>query len=87
MGPMTPPTATVSVECEVAAQTDLVPFVHNLGCHVTITGYDTEGNQVGYVAAVPIDENEVEIVVVPGTIARLVAAPAPADDTTDEHTP
>ncbi len=71
------------VECEVAAVTQVVEFVHGLGGPIVLTAYDVEGREVGWLADVPITDNEVEVVIVPGTVARLVAelAPDPASPT------
>jgi hypothetical protein len=59
-----------------------VPFRHGLGGEVTVAAYGHDGEPIGYHGAFVIDENEVEVMVVPGTVARLVAEPAPpeADD-------
>jgi hypothetical protein len=65
-------------ECQVAAEDQVVAFVHNLGGPVVITAYDGD-DQVGYIADVEITPNEVEVVVVPGTVTRLVAVPRPPD--------
>lgn len=67
-------------ECEVAAQDQVVAFVHGLGGPVVINAYDATGERVGYIADVDITADEVEVVVVPGTVARLVAVPRPPED-------
>lgn len=68
-------------ECEVAAETQVVEFVHGLGTEdVDISAYDGEGNPMGVPWVTPISPDEVEVVVVPGTTARLVAVPRPPED-------
>lgn len=58
----------------------IVPFVHKLGGPVVVTAFAPNGDRVGYVADIDISADEVEVVVVPGTVARLVAVPRPPDD-------
>lgn len=72
-----PTVAPRNVDCEVAAQDDIVGFVHNLGGPVDVTAFDAEGNRVGYVLATHITDDEVEVIVVPGTVARLRAELSP----------
>lgn len=83
----TPPSAQFtpdSVETEVPAQADIVSVLHRFGGPADIVGYGSTGERVGYVTAVEISPDETEVVVVPGTIARLVATPAVEED---EETP
>lgn len=70
-------------ECTVTdPDAQIVVFVHDLDGPVVITAFDADGDPVGYVADIEITANEVEVVVVPGTVTRLVAVPRPPD--TDE---
>lgn len=63
---------------EVGPDDQIVEFVHNLGGPVIIKAYAYD-EPVGYVADIEITSNEVEVVVVPGTVTRLVAVPRPPD--------
>lgn len=68
-------------ECEVDAATQVVEFVHGLGTEdVDVTAFDVDGNRIGIPWITPISPDEVEVVVVPGTCARLVAVPRPPED-------
>lgn len=68
-------------ECKVAADTQVVEFVHGLGTEdVDITAFDDDGNPIGVPWVTPISPDEVEVVVVPGTTARLVAVPRPPEE-------
>lgn len=73
-------TAERSKSCEVGAQADVVEFVHGLGGPVIVTAYAADGAQVGYLMANEISDDEVEVWVVPGTVARLVAVPEEGED-------
>lgn len=64
---------------EVGADEQIVGFVHNLGGPVVVRAFAYD-EPVGYVADIEISPNEVEVVVVPGTVTRLVATPRPPDE-------
>lgn len=69
----TPNTAAPTAECQVGTANRIVEFVHGLGGPVQVHAYSETGAPVGYNACIEISDDEVEVVVVPGTVARLVA--------------
>jgi hypothetical protein len=75
---MTDTTARL-VEITPGVEDRIVAFVHRLGGPALIRAYDHEGNPIGYEASNEITADEVEVIVVPGTVARLTAEPFPAD--------
>ena len=64
---------TASIDVDLESDEQIVPFVHNLGGEVDVQGYDAAGNPVGHVVTIPVTAMEVEVVVLPGTVARLTA--------------
>ncbi|MEV8634251.1 hypothetical protein AB0395_21610 [Streptosporangium sp. NPDC051023] len=60
------------------ADDQIIPIFHDLGTRdVAVTCYAPDGQEVGYVAAIPTSFAEVEIVVVPGSdISEIEIIPA-----------
>lgn len=74
-----PSTIPPFAECNVDPDADVVAFVHNLGVPVDVTAYGVDGDTVGYLIATAITDNEVEVVVIPGSARRLTAVPTPPE--------
>ena len=68
------------MRCEIEAGPDgIVTVRHDLGTtDVAVSCEWPDGSPAGFWAAVPINEDEVEVVVVPGTAAVVVERETPA---------